>query len=83
MMANLVDVFGTFSLTISDKRLDTIILPIAHAPATPIAFTSTGQQYRQTTSFVYLGGVIMECSRLSADIDRRIRSGWISSTAIG
>ena len=53
-------------------------LPIPHAPATPVVFTTTGQQYRQTTSFVYLGGAITERLRLSAEIDRRICAGWMS-----
>ena len=53
-------------------------LSIPHAPATAISFNTTGQQYRQTTSFVYLGGAITESSRLSAEIDRRIRAGWMS-----
>ena len=47
-------------------------------PATPIAFNTMGQQYRQTTSFVYLGSAITESSRLPAEIDRRIRAGWMS-----
>ena len=53
-------------------------LPIPHAPATPVAFTTTGEQYRQTTCFVYLGGVITESLKLSAEIDRRIRAGLMS-----
>ena len=53
-------------------------LPIPHATATPIAFNATGQQYRQTTPFVYLGSAITESSRLTAEIDRRIRAGWMS-----
>ena len=53
-------------------------LPIPHVPATPIAFATTGQHYRQTTYFVYVGGAITESSRLSAEIDRRIRPGWMN-----
>ena len=78
MMVTLVDVFGGFGLTVSEKKTETMRLPIPHAPATPIAFTTTGQQCRQTTSFVYLGGAITESSRLSTEIDRRIRAGWMS-----
>ena len=74
MMMTLVDVFGAFSLTVSEKKPETVSLPIPHAIATPIAFTTTGQQYRQTTFFVYLGGAITESSKLSADIDRWIRA---------
>ena len=53
-------------------------MPIPRAPATPIMFNSTGQQYRQTTSFAYLGGAVTETPNISAEIDRRIRAGWMS-----
>ena len=78
MMVNLVEVFGAFGLTVSEKKTETLSLPIPHATAAPIAFNATGKQYRQTTSFVYLGSAITESSRLSAEIDRRIRAGWMS-----
>ena len=78
MMATLVDVFRAFGLTVSEKKPETMSLTIPHAPATPIAFTTKGPQYRQTTSFVYLGGAITESSRFSAEIDRQIRTGWMS-----
>ena len=60
MMATLVDVLGAFGLTGSEKKTKPMSLPIPHGPATPMAFTTTGQQYRQTTSFVYLGDAITE-----------------------
>ena len=49
----------------------------ARAPATKIVFNATGQQYRQTTSFIYLGGTVNETPNLSDEIDRRIRAGWM------
>ena len=52
-------------------------MPIPRAPATKIVFNATGQQYRQTTSFTYLGGTATETPNLSDEIDRRIRAGWI------
>ena len=78
IMATLVEVFGAFGLTVSEKKTETMSFPIPHAPATTIAFITTGQQYRHMTSFIYLGGAITESSRLSAEIDRRIRAGWMS-----
>ena len=78
VMVTLVDVFVAFSLTISKKNLKTMSLPISHAPATLIAFTTMGQQYGQTTSLIYLGGAITESPKLLVEIDRRIRAGWIS-----
>ena len=43
-----------------------------------IVFNTTRQQYRQTTSFTYLGGtVVAEMPNLSDEIDRRILAGWM------
>ena len=39
---------------------------------------TTGQQYRQITSFIYLGGAITETPNLSDEINRKIRVGWIN-----
>ena len=50
MMVTMVDVFDAFGFTVSEKKPETMRLPIPHDPATPIAFTTMGQQYSQTTS---------------------------------
>ena len=78
MMTVFVEVFGTFGLTISESKTETMCMPIPHAPAMKIVFNATGQQYRQTTSFTYLGGTVTEIPNLSDEIDRRIRAGWMS-----
>ena len=75
MMAVFVEVFGTFGMTISESKMGTMCMPIPRAPATRIVFNATGQQYRQTTSFTYLGGTVNETPNLSDEIDRRIRAG--------
>ena len=77
MMAVFVEVFGTFGLTISESKTETMCMPIPRAPATKIVFNVTGQQYRQTASFTYLGGTVSETPNLSDEIDRRIRAGWM------
>ena len=77
MMAVFVKDFDTFGLTISESKTETMCMPIPRAPATKIVFNATGQQYRQTTSFTYLGGTVNETSNLSDEIDRRIRAGWM------
>ena len=77
MMAVFVEVFGTFGLTISGSKTETMWMPIPRAPATKIAFNATGQQYRQTISFTYFGGTVNENPNLSDEIDRRIRAGWM------
>ena len=77
MMAVFVEVFGTFNLTISESKAETMRMPIPRAPATKIAFNATGQQYRQTTSITYLGGTVTEAPNLSDEIDWRTRTGWM------
>ena len=77
MMAVSVEVFGTFGLTISESKTETMCMPIPRALATKIVFNATGQQYRQTISSTYFGGTVNETSNLSDEIDRRIRAGWM------
>ena len=77
MTAVFVEVFGTFGLTILESKTETMCMPIPRAPATKIVFNATGQQYRQTTSFAYLGGTVNEIPNLSDEINRWIRSGWM------
>ena len=77
MMVVFVEVFGAFGLTISESKTETMCMPIPRAPATKMVFNATGQQYRQTTSFTYLGGTVAEMPNLSDEIDRRIRAGWM------
>ena len=75
MIAVFVEVFGTLGLTISERKTDTMYMPILRGPATKIVFNATGQQYRQTTSFTYLEGNVTETLNLSGEIDRRIHAG--------
>ena len=77
MVAVFVEAFGTFGLTISQSKTETMCMPIPRALATKIVFNATGQQYRQTTSFTHLGGTVNETSNLSDEIDRGIRAGWM------
>ena len=46
MMAVFVEVFGTFGLTISESKTETMYMPIPRTPAAKIFFNATGQQYR-------------------------------------
>ena len=78
MMAVIVKVCGTFGLTVSKKKTETMQMPIPHGLVTPITINAAGQHYCQTASFIYLGGAVTETPNLSAEIDRRIRAGLIS-----
>ena len=75
MMAVFVEDVGTFGLTISESKTETMFIPILRAPATKMVFNATGQHYRQTTSFAYLESIVTETQNLSDEIDRRIRAG--------
>ena len=77
MMAVVVEVFGTFGLTILESKTETMCMPIPHAPATKIVLNTTRQEYRQTTPFTYLGGTVTETPNLSDEIDRGIRAAWM------
>ena len=78
MMAAFAEVFGTFGLTISERKTETMCMPILRAPATKKVFSATGQQYRRTTSLTYLEGTVTETPNLTDEIDRWIREGWIN-----
>ena len=77
VMAVFVEVFSTFGLTISESKTETMCMSIPRAQATEIVFNATGQQYRQTISFLYLGGTVTKTPNLSDEIIRRIRAGWM------
>ena len=78
MMAVFAKVFGTFGLTISESKTETMCMPLPRALAAKILFNATGPQYCQTTSFTYLGGTVTETPNLSDEIDRPIRARWTS-----
>ena len=46
--------------------------------ATTFSVEATGQVYKQTHDFVYLGGNVNHHADLSIEIDRRIRNAWCS-----
>ena len=77
MMAVFVEVFGTFGLTITESRTETMCMLIPRAPATKTVFNATWQQYRQTTPFTYLGGTVTETPNLSEVIELRTSAGWM------
>ena len=51
-----------FGLTVSEKMTETMQMPI-------LTINAAGQHYRQTASFIYLGGAITEIPNLSVEID--------------
>ena len=60
MMTVSVTVFEAAGLTVSEKKTETMLLRTPdQAPCTlPLVIEATRQRYRQTTQFLYLGGLI-------------------------
>lgn len=86
MMTVVVGVFAEFGLTVSEKKMETLVmkLPIKRAkegepqppPPPPLAVEAAGQRYSQTTEFRYLGGLINEDGELKRQINHRGRAAW-------
>ncbi|MEP3868643.1 MAG: hypothetical protein ABJM32_09625, partial [Parasphingorhabdus sp.] len=75
MMTVIVTVFEAVGLTVSEKKTETMLLrtPDQTFTTSPLAIEAAGQKYKQTTQFLYLGGIIHENADLSFEIERRIR----------
>ena len=86
MMTVIVEVFGAFGLTVSEKKTETLLMrapekaqqpgetPTPSLPALKIA--AAGQKYHQVHQFVYLGGLITEDVDITRDINRRTKIAW-------
>ena len=86
MMTTMVEVFGAFGLTVSEKKTTTLMMrapekaqqpgetPTPPLPALEIA--AAGQKYHRVHQFVYLGGLITEDADITRDIDRRTKIAW-------
>ena len=69
--------FPPITVTLQATSHHVAICCILNFTAPKVVFNATEQQYRQTTSFTYLGGTVTEMPNLSDEIDRRIRAGWM------
>ena len=76
MMHVVVKVCGAFGLTVSEKKTETMCMPPPRTSTATVEVEAAGQRYRQTDSFVYLGGTVTEAPGVSAEIRRRIRACW-------
>ena len=86
MVAVIVEVFGAFGLTVSEKKTETLLMralekaqqpgetPTPPLPALEIA--AAGQKYHQVHQFVYLGALITEDTDITRDINRRTKIAW-------
>ena len=74
MITIIVTVFEAVDLTVSEKT-ETMLLRIPdQAPRTsPLVIEAAGERYRQTTPFLYLGGLVNASADITSDIKRRVR----------
>lgn len=84
MMTIIVEVFGEFGLTVSEKKTETLLMRAKDKPTTtsqpppppPLTIEAAGQKYAQTTEFRYLGGLVTEHGDLTREINYRSRGAW-------
>ena len=86
MMTVIVEVFGAFALTVSEKKTGTLLMRIpekaqqpGETPTPPLPaleIAAAGQKYHQVHQFVYLGGLITEHADITPDINRRTKIAW-------
>ena len=79
MMDVIVVACQEFGLTASDKKIEAMHL-WSHPSTAPntLRIETAGQQYKQTTEFVYLSGDISESVNLDTEIKRCIGAAWAS-----
>ena len=83
MMTIIVEVFGEFGLTVSEKKTETLLMRAKDKPtSTPqppppppplLTIEAAGQKYAQTTEFRYLGGLVNKLGDLTREINYRSR----------
>ena len=77
MMTVIVTVFEAAGLTVSEKTETMLLRTPDQAPcASPLVIEAAGQRYRQTTQFLYLGGLIDTGADIMPEIKRRVRLAW-------
>ena len=83
MMTIIVEVFGAFGLTVSEKKTETLSMRAPEkqskkegSPPPPLIIEAAGQKYAQTAQFRYLGGLVNEDGELTQEINHRSRAAW-------
>ena len=80
MMMNVIVVAcQDFGLPVSEKKVEAMHLWSQHSTASnALRIEATGQRYKHTTEFLYLGGAISESADLDTETKRRIDAAWAS-----
>jgi hypothetical protein len=83
MMTIIVEVLGSFGLTVSEKKTETLLMRApekqptkGRTPPPPLVIEAAGQKYAQTAQFRYLGGLVNEDGELTQEINHRSRAAW-------
>ena len=86
MMTTIVEVFGEFGLTVSEKKTETLLKRAPEkqpkkggSPPPPLVIEAAGEKYAQTAQFRYLGGLVNEDGELTQEINHRSRAAWAMS----
>ena len=80
IMTIIVDVFGAFGLTVSEKKTENILMWAPEkqskkggSPPPPLVIEAAGQRYAQAAQFRYLGGLVNEDDELTQEINHRTK----------
>ena len=86
MMTVIVEVFGAFGLTVSEKKTKTLLMwapdkaqqpeETLTPPLPALEIAAAGQKYHQVYQFVCLGGLIIEDADITRYINRRTKTAW-------
>ena len=75
MMTIFVEVFGTFGLTVSENKTETLLMrasekqPEKGGSSPPqLVIEAAGEKYAQTAQFRYLGGIVSEDGELTQEV---------------
>ena len=86
MMTIMVEVFWAFSLTVSEKKTETLLMRAPEkqpkkggSPPPPLVIEAVGQKYAQTAQFRHLGGLVNKDGELTQEINHRSRAAWACS----
>ena len=87
MMTIIVKVFGSFGLTVSEKKTETLLMRAPEkqpkkggSPPPPLVIEAAGQKYAQAAQFRYLGGLVNKDGELTQEINHRSRAAWACIT---
>ena len=77
IMTVIVTVFEAAGLTVCEKTETVLLRTPDQAPCTlPLVTEAAGQRHRQTTQFLYLGGLTDASADIIPEIKRRVRLAW-------